>query len=89
MRLETPEAQEFRLQQIYQLDQKGYTQSEIAELTACTQSWVSQILQRVEEQGVENLKAKQSKAGNKAALGEAELADLTQVLEREGARVRV
>lgn len=83
MRLETPEAQEFRLQQIYQLDQKGLTQTEIADLTDCTQAWVSIVLKRVEEEGVESLKAKESKAGNKAALGEEELSDLTKVLERE------
>jgi predicted transcriptional regulator len=76
MRLEAKEAQEFRLQQIYTLDQKGYTQNEIAQLTDCTQSWVSQILKRVEEEDVESLQAKESKAGNKAALGEDELADL-------------
>lgn len=83
MRLETPEAQEFRLQQIYKLDQKGYSQTAIAQLTDCTQAWVSLILKRVQEQGVESLKAKESKAGNEPALGEEELSDLTQVLEAE------
>ena len=83
MRLETPEAQEFRLQQIYTLDQKGYTQTEIAELTDCTQGSVFQVLQRVEEEGLESLKVKKSKAGNLPALDEEKLADLAKVLEAE------
>lgn len=83
MRLQTTEAQEFRLQQIYTLDQKGYSQNEIAELTDCTQSWVSQILKRVAEQGVESLQAKESNTGKKAALGEEELFDLGEVLDAE------
>jgi transposase len=83
MRLETPEAQEFRLQQIYQLDQKGYSQTEIADLTDCTQAWVSIVLKRVEEEGIESLQAKESKAGNKPALDEDDLTDLEKVLERE------
>jgi transposase len=83
MRLETPEAQEFRLHQIYQLDQKGYSQTEIAELTDCTQAWVSIVLKRVEEEGIESLQAKESKAGNKPALDEDDLTDLEKVLERE------
>jgi DNA-directed RNA polymerase specialized sigma24 family protein len=61
MRLETKEAQEFRLQQIYTMSQNGYPQTEIAELTDCTQSWVSQILKRAREEGVESLQAKESK----------------------------
>lgn len=83
MRLETPEAQEFRLHQIYQLDQKGYSQTAIADLTDCTQAWVSKVLKRVQEQGIESLQAKASKAGNKPALDEDDLADLTNVLEAE------
>lgn len=83
MRLETKEAQEFRLQQIYTMSQNGYPQTEIAELTDCTQSWVSQILKRAREEGVESLQAKESKAGNKAALGEDELFDLGEILDAE------
>lgn len=83
MRLQTKEAQEFRLQQICSLREEGFKQSEIADLVGCTQGWVSQILKRAKEVGVENLKAKKSKAGNKPALDEEKLADLSRVLELE------
>lgn len=83
MRLETKEAQEFRLQQICSLREKGFDQNEIAELTDCDQSWVSKVLKRAAEEGVENLQAKQSKAGNKAALGAEKLDDLGRVLDAE------
>jgi transposase len=83
MRLETKEAQEFRLQQIYTMAQNGYTQNEIAKLTDCTQSWVSQIIKRVAEEGVESLQAKESNAGKKPALGEEELVRLSEVLDAE------
>lgn len=82
MRLETKEAQEFRLQQIYAMSQNDYTQDEIAELTDCTQSYVSQVLKRVREEGIESL-AKEPNPGKEAALGEEELADLGEVLDAE------
>lgn len=83
MRLQTKEAQEFRLQQICSLREKGCSQNEIAELTDCDQSWVSKVLKRVEEEGLENLKAKESKAGNTPALDEEQLDDLGRVLDAE------
>lgn len=83
MRLQTKEAQEFRLQQICALREEGFEQTEIAHLSGCTQSWVSQVLKRATSIGVENLKAKVSAAGNKPALEAEQLADLSLVLESE------
>lgn len=83
MRLQTKEAQEFRLGQICSLHEKGLPQTEIAQLLDCTQGWVSRVLRRADKIGVENLKAKESKAGNLPALNEEKLRDLTHVLEAE------
>lgn len=83
MRLQTKEAQEFRLQQICALREEGFEQKEIARLTGCTQGWVSRVLGRAASIGVENLKAKPPVAGNKPALGKKELADLSRVLDAE------
>lgn len=83
MRFQTKEAQEFRLQQICRLHEAGFGQSEIAEQVTCTQAWVSQVLQRAASEGSENLRAKDSAAGNKPALQAAQLKELGRVLEQE------
>ena len=83
MRFQTKEAQEFRLQQICRLHEAGFGQSEIAEQVTCTQAWVSQVLQRAASEGRENLRAKDSAAGNKPALQAAQLKELGRVLEQE------
>lgn len=83
MRLQTKEAQEFRLQQICALNEEGYEQTEIAQMLNCTQSWVSQVLRRAAIEGTANLKAKVSQAGNTAALQSEQLAELGLVLQAE------
>ena len=83
MRLQTTEAQEFRLQQICILQAEGYAQTKIAEIVKCTQGWVSQVLTRAAEEGVENLRAKAPPPGKKPALGAPQLADLSRVLLAE------
>lgn len=62
MKLQTIESQEFRFQQIVALDKKGYSQTRIAEVLGCSQSWVSKFLKRYETVGDDALRAK--RAGN-------------------------
>jgi transposase len=83
MKLQSKEAQEFRLQQIVSLSDEGYTQSDIARLLQCTQGWVSKVLQRAQLEGKENLKAKGFAPGKTAALSPRQLDQLRRLLETE------
>lgn len=56
MRLQSREAQEFRLQQITALDEKGCSQNETAEIINCSQFWVSKVIKRAREDGKENVR---------------------------------
>ena len=83
MKLQTMEAQEFRFQQMVRLDKKGYSQTQIAEMLECTQSWVSKFLQRYAADGEGALRAKQAGNPRKAALSEANLEELSLLIETE------
>jgi transposase len=83
MRLQTKEAQEFRLQQIVSLSEEGYTQSDIACLLAYSQGWVSKVLKRAQLAGKAHLKAKGYAPGKMAALSPAQLIQLRTLLEAE------
>lgn len=83
MRLQTKEAQEFRLHQIVSLSQEGYTQPDIARLLVCTQGWVSKVLKRAQLEGKQNLKAKGHAPGKTPALSPTQLNQLRTLLEAE------
>lgn len=83
MRLQTKEAQEFRLQQIVALNAEGYTQPEIAHLLGCSQGWVSKVLKRAQLEGQAALKAKGPAPGKTAALSQAQVHELRTLLMAE------
>jgi len=83
MKLQSREAQEFRLQQIVSLHQEGYSQPDIARLLECSQAWVSKVLQRAQRDGQANLKAKGPAPGKTAALSTAQLDQLRRLLAAE------
>jgi Transposase and inactivated derivatives len=83
MKLQSQEAQEFRLQQIVSLNHEGYTQPDIARLLSCSQAWVCKVLQRAQREGPENLKAKGPAPGKTAALSTSQLDQLRRLLAAE------
>jgi len=83
MKLQSQEAQEFRLQQIVSLSQEGYSQSDIARLLNCSQAWVSKVLHRAQREGRENLKAKGFAPGKTPALSAPQLDRLRALLAAE------
>lgn len=83
MKLQTTEAQEFRFQQIVTLDKKGYSQTRIAEVLKCSQSWVSKFLKRYEIVGDDALQAKRAGNPRVAALSEENLQELAKIIETE------
>jgi transposase len=83
MKLQTKEAQEFRLQQIVSLSEEGFSQSDIASLLECSQCWVSKVLLRAQLEGKDNLKAKSFAPGKTAALSDTQLQQLQTLLEAE------
>jgi transposase len=83
MKLRTKEAQEYRRRRILDLHKEGYEQREIAQLVDCSQCWVSKVLQCVELEGEEGLKAKGYAPGKSAALSAAQLEQLRSLLQAE------
>lgn len=83
MKLQSQEAQEFRLQQIVSLSQEGYSQLDIARLLDCSQAWVSKVRQRAQRDGQESLKAKGPAPGKPPALSAPQLDQLRRLLEAE------
>ena len=83
MRLQTKEAQEFRLQQIVSLSEEGYSQLDIARLLECSQGWVSKVLKRSRLEGKHHLKAKGPAPGRSPALSQPQLFQLRTLLEAE------
>jgi len=83
MKLQSKEAQEFRLQQIVSLSEEGYRQPDIARLLECSQAWVSKVLQRAQREGKENLKAKGFAPGKTPALSTQQLEQLRGWLEAQ------
>jgi transposase len=83
MKLQTKEAQEFRLHQILSFSQEGYTQPDIARLLVCSQGWVSKVLKRARLEGEQSLKAKGYAPGKTPALSPPQLDQLRILLEAE------
>jgi transposase len=83
MKLQSKEAQEFRLHRIVALSEEGFTQPEIADLVDCSQAWVSKVLQRAQLEGKDHLKAKGFAPGKTAALSDTQLDHLRILLEAE------
>lgn len=80
MRLSTTSGQEFRNRTIVELYESGKTQKEIAELTDCTQAWVSKILNRYRLEGSKGLLSKGKAKGAKSKLDSIQLEQLKQFL---------
>ena len=83
MKLQSIEAQEFRLQQIVSLHEEGYCQLDIARLLDCSQSWVSKVLKRARLEGKQRLKAKGPPPGRTPSLSQQQLLQLRTLLETE------
>lgn len=83
MKLQTIESQEFRFRQIVALDKKGYSQTQIADVLGCSQSWVSRFLKRYKSNGKDALRAKRAGHPKMAALSEDNLKKLAQIIENE------
>lgn len=68
MRLKEAEATEFRFELIVKLFEEGKSQTSIAALAQCDQSWVSKVLKRHRTLGAVGLKVKGTAVGNASLL---------------------
>lgn len=80
MRLSTTSAQEFRNRTIIELHHSGKTQAEIAQHVACTQAWVSKIINRYAQEGSKGLTSRGKAKGAKSRLDSVQLKELESLL---------
>jgi transposase len=80
MKLQFPCAQEFRLRTIVELHRLGKGQKEIAQIVDCSQVWVSKVLRRYRECGLEGLLVKGKAKGARAKLDDQALQSLSSML---------
>jgi transposase len=81
MHLQGKSSKEFRLGLIIKLSKEGKKQSSIAQLVSCSQAWVSKVLKRHREEGVEELSIKPYTGGVKPRLNQEQLSSLASCLE--------
>lgn len=80
MRLKADTATEYRFSLIVRLHEEGRSQKSIANLTECSQSWVSKVIQRHRQHGAAGLKIKGKAPGNAPRLSKAQLETLRGLL---------
>lgn len=80
MRLKADTATEYRFSLIIRLHEEGRSQESIANLTECSQSWVSKVIQRHRQHGAAGLKIKGKAPGNVPRLSKAQLETLRGLL---------
>lgn len=80
MELTGNQAKEYRYGLIYKLREENKSQKAIAELTQCSQGWVSKVLKRYKTIGIEGLKVKGKAKGNESRLTKAEFTALEERL---------
>jgi len=82
MRLKGNASTEFRFELIVRLSQSGKSQTSIAELLDCGQSWVSRVLKRHAEQGEAGLKVRVPAQRRPSRLTKEQLGHLSEMLLR-------
>lgn len=80
MRLSGKSAQDFRNQQIVELDASGYNQVQISKMLSCSQAWVSKILRRYEKDGQSGILSGQNQKGLKQRISQEQLTQLEEFL---------
>ena len=80
MRLTSDASVEFRFSLMIKLHKEGKSQTEIAELLDCSQSWVSKFLKRYREEGQQALHVRQGAIGKAAFLTKEQLEALKPLL---------
>lgn len=80
MRFKEDTAIEYRFGLIIRLYEEGRSQQSIAQLTQCSQSWVSKVLDRHRTSGATGIKVKGKAPGNSPRLSKAHLEALKTLL---------
>lgn len=80
MELRGNQAKEYRYGLIYKLREENKSQKAIAELTQCSQGWVSKVLKRYKTLGTDGLKVQGQAKGNAPKLTKADLEVLKERL---------
>jgi transposase len=80
MRLRSDASVEFRFELMVKLHREGRSQTEIANLLNCSQSWVSKFLKRYRAEGQAALKIRQGARGQVARLSKEQVKSLAQML---------
>jgi transposase len=81
MHLHGQSSKEFRLRMIVKLSKEGKSQSSIAKLVDCSQAWISKVLKRHRQEGVDDLNVKPYAGGVKPRLNQEQLFNLSNYLE--------
>lgn len=80
MELTGNQAKEYRYGLILKLREEDKSQKAIAQLTQCSQSWVSKVLNRYKTIGAEGIKVKGKAKGNESRLTKSDLSALKERL---------
>jgi transposase len=81
MHLHGQSSKGFRLRMIVKLSKEGKSQTFIAKMVDCSQAWVSKVLKRYRQEGIEDLKVKAYAGGVKSRLNQEQLFALSTHLE--------